>query len=330
MREAVFVQRNSGKWKSFENISGAGADDLARNFIELTDDLSYARTFYPGSETVKYLNGIAARYHLLIYKNKRESRGRFFSFWARELPLEMAASRRYLLYSFLIFVVAFCTGVFSTAHDDTFVRLILGDGYVNMTLENIEKGDPVAVYKSMGQAEMFLAITINNIRVSFIAFVAGILFSFGTAWVLFRNGVMLGAFQYFFYQKGLLLSSVLSIWIHGTLEISAIIIAGAAGLVMGNSLLFPGTFSRLESFRRGARRGLKIIIGLVPVFIAAGFLEGFVTRYTNMPEWLSIGIITCSAGFILYYFVIYPVKLRTSFANGKNQPERRTRLWTED
>ncbi|HYH55930.1 MAG TPA: stage II sporulation protein M, partial [Anseongella sp.] len=160
MREAVFVQQNSGKWKKFEEISGAGADELAANFIELTDDLSYARTFYPGSQTVSYLNGIAARYHLLIYRNKRESASRFRRFWTRELPLEMAASRRCLLYSFLIFFTAVSTGVFSAAHDDAFVRLILGDSYVNMTLENIEKGDPMAVYKSMGQAEMFLAITL--------------------------------------------------------------------------------------------------------------------------------------------------------------------------
>lgn len=330
MREAVFVRQNSEKWKAFEDTASAGADRLAANFIELTDDLSYARTFYPGSETVRYLNGIASRYHMLIYRNKREGRGRFLRFWTRELPLEMAASRKCLLYSFLIFLAAFLFGVFSTAEDETFVRLILGDSYVNMTLENIEKGDPMAVYKSMGQGEMFLYITFNNIKVSFLAFVAGVLFSFGTVWVLFQNGVMLGAFQYFFYQKGLLLTSVLSIWIHGTLEIAAIIIAGAAGMVMGNSLLFPGTWSRLESFRQGARRGLKIVVGLVPIFITAAFLEGFVTRHTGMPWWLSTGIITSSAAFILYYFVFYPIKLRTSFANGKNQPEGRTRLRPEN
>src|SRR3546814_364702 len=172
----------------------------------------------------------------------------------------------------------------------------------------------------MDTVEMFLYIAFNNIKVSFLAFVAGVLFSFGTVWVLFQNGVMLGAFQFFFYQKGLLLTSVLSIWIHGTLEISAIIIAGSAGLVMGNSLLFPGTWSRLESFRRGARRGLKIVIGLVPVFITAALLEGFVTSHTDMPLWLSVSIITCSGAFLLYYFVLYPLILRTSFANEENQP----------
>src|SRR3546814_5241909 len=139
MREAVFVRQNSEKWKAYEDPSGASADRLAANFIELTDDLSYARTFYPKSQTVTYLNGSASRYHLLIYRNKRENRGRFVRFWPQELPLEMAASGKCLLYSFLVFLVAFGFGLISTSDDETFVSLILGDHYVNMTLENIEK-----------------------------------------------------------------------------------------------------------------------------------------------------------------------------------------------
>lgn len=206
-------------------------------------------------------------------------------------------------------MIGMSIGVLSAAKDETFVRLILGDTYVNQTIANIEKGDPMAIYKSQGQADMFMGITINNIKVSFMAFVAGVLFSLGTAWILFSNGVMLGAFQFFFYQKGLLLTSVLSIWIHGTLEISAIILAGCAGLVMGNSILFPKTYSRLESFKQGARNGLKIVIGLVPVFIMAGFLESFITRYTQMPMALSLFIILASLSFVIYYFIIYPYRL---------------------
>jgi uncharacterized membrane protein SpoIIM required for sporulation len=120
---------------------------------------------------------------------------------------------------------------------------------------------------------------------------------------------MLGAFQYFFYTKGLLFESVLVIWIHGTLEISAIIIAGCAGLTLGNSFLFPGTYSRTASFVRGAKQGVKIAVGLVPIFIAAGFLESFVTRYTQMPMWLSLTIIVGSLTFIIWYFIIYPIRL---------------------
>ena len=177
-----------------------------------------------------------------------------------------------------------------------------------MTLENIKKGDPLGVYNSSGQATMFVQITLNNIFVAFRTFIFGLFASFGTMAMLFYNGVMLGAFQYFFYERGLLLDSILKIWIHGTLEISAIVIAGCAGLTVGNSLLFPGTYPRLESFKRGIKQGLKITIGLVPIFIAAGFLESFVTRLT-LPPVVSGSIILVSAAFIIWYFVLYPISL---------------------
>lgn len=313
MKEITFLNQNAAKWEQFESLitskGGSNPDLMADLFVQLTDDLSYSKTNYPKSKTTQYLNSIAAHVHQEIYKNKKEKSGRIVTFWKYELPFIFKNSHNQLLYAFLIFSIAMLIGIVSAAYDDTFVRLILGDSYVNMTLENIDKGDPMAVYKSMNQIDMFFGITINNIRVAFICFVLGILFSFGTGVMLLYNGIMLGAFQYFFYAKGLLLQSVLVIWIHGTLEISAIIIAGCAGLVMGNSILFPGTYSRGTSFINGAKQGVKIVIGLVPVFIVAGFLESFVTRYSQMPMWLSLLIISSSLLFIIGYFIIYPMYL---------------------
>jgi uncharacterized membrane protein SpoIIM required for sporulation len=308
MREAVFIRQNTEKWREFEQDSSTDPDVLSERFVQLTDDLAYARTFYPEAPVTKYLNGLTTRFHRQLYANRREAGNRFLTFWKYELPTLFFHSHRQLRNSFVIFVIACLLGAVSAAYDDTFVRLILGDSYVNMTLENIEKGDPMAVYKSRGQTEMFLGITLNNVLVSFYAFILGVLFSVGTVYILFSNGVMLGAFQYFFYQKGVFLTSVLTIWIHGTLEISAIVIAGCAGLVMGNSLLFPGTYPRLHSFREGAKQGMKITIGLIPIFVAAGFLESFVTRLP-LHGLASSGIILASAGFIGWYFIVYPRQL---------------------
>ena len=313
MQEVVFLKQNAEKWQQLETLLDrerrVDPDRLAALFIEITDDLSFSRTFFPASKTTAYLNGLAGRVHQAIYRNRKEDRSRFLRFWTHELPTLFYHSQRQLLYSFIFFAMAVLIGCLSTAQDDLYVRLILGDRYVNMTEANIAKGDPMAVYKSMHQVDMFLGITFNNIRVSFIAFALGLLLSAGTVYILFINGVMLGTFQYFFYQKGLLLSSMLTIWIHGTLEISAIIIAGSAGLVMGNSILFPGTYTRTQSLMRGARQGMKIVVGLVPIFITAGFLEAFVTRYTGMPALLSLAIIFASLGFIIWYFIIYPIRL---------------------
>lgn len=315
MREAAFVRQNEKKWEALEQAIASKntmlkPDELADYFIQLTDDLGYAKTHYPRSNTSVYLNNLTAKVHQAIYRNKKEDKGRLFRFWRIELPQIMYESRKQLLYSFLIFLTACLIGAVSAAHDESFVRLILGDAYVNMTLENIDRGDPMAVYKSMGRGDMFFAITVNNIKVSFMAFSMGILLSLGTGFVLLQNGIMLGAFQYFFYQQGFLWSSFLTIWIHGTIEIASIIIAGAAGLVIGNSILFPGTYPRMYSFVKGARRGLKIVIGLVPLFMMAGFLESFVTRLTDWHWLLRLGIILASAYFVLYYFVIYPQKLQ--------------------
>lgn len=313
MKEITFLKQNADKWQQFESLlsqkTGSDPDRLADLFIQLTDDLSFARTNYPKSKTTQYLNSLASKAHQEIYKNKKEKNKRILAFWKYELPQIFKRSHRQLLYAFIIFTVSVLIGVISAAYDDDFVRLILGDGYVNQTLENIDKGDPMAIYKSMSSSDMFLAITVNNIKVSFLCFVMGVLFSVGTGYLLFTNGIMLGAFQYFFYQKGVLIQSLLVIWIHGTLEISAIVIAGAAGLTMGNSILFPGTYSRLQSFMIGAKQGIRIVIGLVPIFITAGFLESFITRHTEMPVFLSLFIILMSLLFIIGYFIVYPIIL---------------------
>lgn len=326
MREVNFLKKNAEKWKEVEaflaSTTAINPDKLADLFIELTDDLSYSRTFYPESKTTQYLNSLTAKVHQSIYKSKKEPRERFFRFWKFEAPLLFYKHRMKIIISFSIFFLAMMIGVVSSAGDSGFVRLIMGDAYVNMTLENIDKGDPLAVYKQMNGIDMFLGITFNNIRVSFIAFMFGLLLSFGTAWVLLSNGIMLGAFQYFFHIHDLLFESILVIWIHGTLEISAIVIAGAAGLVLGNSILFPETYSRRQSFMIAAKEGLKIIVSLIPIFITAGFLESFVTRHTGMPVFLSLTIILASLAFVVWYFIIYPNKLFKSIKaeseSGKN------------
>ncbi|MEQ9440746.1 MAG: stage II sporulation protein M [Cyclobacteriaceae bacterium] len=313
MREAAFVKQRLEKWETFDALlsqkRSVNPDQLSAYFVELTDDLAYANTYYPHSNTTLYLNNLASKVHQKIYQNKREDRNRFVRFWKEELPLLFYQARKPLLYSFIIFGISVLIGIVSTAHDETFTRLILGDSYVNMTLDNIAQGDPMRVYKESKQTDMFFAITFNNIRVSFYAFAAGVLLSVGTGFILLQNGIMLGAFQYFFYQQGLLAESALTIWIHGTIEISSIIIAGGAGLVMGNSILFPGTYPRLISFQQGARKGAKMVMGLVPLFIIAGFLESFVTRLTGLPAAIKLFIIGSSIFLVLYYFVFYPRKV---------------------
>lgn len=313
MKEAQFIKINRSKWVEIEDALDGNEktppDILTDYFIRITDDLSFAKTYFNQSNTHTYLNEIASRLHRLIYQNKKESSRRFITFWKEEVPAAVFSARKELVYSLIIFSISIAIGAFSSAYDLEFARLIMGDGYINMTDANIEKGDPMAVYKDARQLNMFFGITINNIKVSFVVFAFGLFFSIGSGFMLFQNGVMLGAFQYYFFQKGLLLPSALTIWIHGTVEISSIIIAGGAGMVLGNSILFPGTYSRLDSLKHGAKKGLKIIMGLVPFFIFAGILESYVTRLTEMPDLIKVAIILLSLLIIILYFIIYPIQI---------------------
>ena len=106
MREALFVKQNSDKWKNYETLQTTNPDELAQRFIDITNDLAYAKTFYPKSQTTAYLNGIASLLHQAIYKNKKEEKGRFIRFWKYELPLLFHKYRRQLLYSLIFFLIS--------------------------------------------------------------------------------------------------------------------------------------------------------------------------------------------------------------------------------
>ena len=228
-------------------------------------------------------------------------------FFETEVPLLIYDYRRYLIYAFALFFTSVFFGVISARHDTDFVRLILSDGYVNETLENIKKGNPVAVYKSGSNWGSFIGITFNNLKVGMMCYIFGIFGGIGTFYVSLQNGIMLGSFQYFFLQQGVFWKSVRGIWIHGSMEIFAIVIETAAGYILGASILFPKTYSRLNSFKNGFKNSFKIFLSTIPFTIAAGFLEGFITRYSiDMPNWLSSFIILFTLAIISFYYLIYP------------------------
>lgn len=313
MKESAFIKQNKTRWEEFEKViknPAAPPDKLAELFIQITDDLSFSRTQYPDSRTTHYLNILASKVHGEIYKNKKEEKNRFIQFWRIEVPAALYDARKHLLYALIIFLIAALIGAVSAAYDETFVRLILGDAYVNMTLENIKSGNPTKVYASENELNMFFGITLNNIMVSIKVFIFGVMASLGTALFLFYNAIMVGSFMMFFYLQNQLSQALPVIMLHGTIELSSIVIAAGAGFVMGNSILFPGTYSRMASFKMGAMKGMKIVVGLIPFFIMAGFIESFITRYAFMPSIIKLTIISLSAVLVIYYFVIYPYQLR--------------------
>lgn len=312
MKETLFIRSNLNKWQRIEllleGLNAISPDILADSYAEVTSDLAFAQTNYPDSRITSYLNNLAVELHTKIYRNRREPLSRFVTFWTQEVPDVMWKERKLLLLSFSIFIVSVLIGIISTLGDSEFPRIILGDKYMDMTLKNIELGKPMDVYGRDTEVSMFIDITLNNVMVSFIEFASGILTSFFSGFSIFSNGIMVGSFLTFFFQHGLLIESFFTTMMHGVIELSSIIVAGAAGLAMGNGWLFPGTYPRMTSFVRGARRGLKIIVGTIPLFIIAGFIESFLTRHTEIDNFIRGGIILSSLAFVIFYFIYLPYK----------------------
>jgi uncharacterized membrane protein SpoIIM required for sporulation len=146
-------------------------------------------------------------------------------------------------------------------------------------------------------------------------------FGIPTLYDLAQTAVMVGAFDQFFAGHGLGIDFWLVVFVHGTLEITAIILAGGAGLILGKSYLFPGTIKRIDSFKQGAKDGVKIIFGLLPVFALAAFLEGFITRLYNNISYLTSGIFAISVLFVIWYFIFYPIRVGRKFASQLNEEE---------
>lgn len=313
MKENQFIEKNKSRWQRAEEILSdkeLHADELSALLIAITDDLAYARTFYPNRYIKEYLNNLTNAIFQKIYQKKTNRIQHILDFWTKDLPPIIWSMRRELLFSLCCFIIMFCIGIFSSIYNQTFIYEILGTDYVNQTLDNIRNGDPMAIYKDSKEIDMAFAISINNVKVSILSYVGGFFMGLGSLYILIQNGIMVGVFQYFFIQHGIGIHSASTIWLHGTLEISCIIIACGAGLSLGMSYLFPGRRTRLQNLLHKGRDSFLLMVGIIPLILAAAFIESFITRYSFAPLALKLMLIVTCLIFIIYFFIVLPFKKR--------------------
>ena len=127
MREALFIKRNAEKWNKYQHEPTTNPDEQAERFITLLDDLSYSRTFYPQSKATRWINSIASGIYQHIYQNKKEKYSRLISFWKTEVPLVIKKYHGTLLFTCVFFALSIAMGIISSAHEESFVKIILID-----------------------------------------------------------------------------------------------------------------------------------------------------------------------------------------------------------
>lgn len=316
MKETRFIDQNREKWEALESMlqsKSRDPDTLGDLFIQVSDDLSYARSHYPNRVVRLYLNQLSSKVYGNLLRNTSRHGKALLDFFRIQLPIALFKARREIVWSLLLFALAFGVGVLSSHYEPGFARSILGSSYLNVTDQNIAKGDPMAIYKDKDILPMFVMIAQNNIFIAIRTFLFGLLLSVGSMGVMLVNGVMVGVFQYYFIQKGLFWDSALSIWMHGTFEISAIILSGAAGLVLGRGLVFPGSYTRMQSLRISARQGIRIMVLAVFMLLVAAVIESAITRLTMVHDGVRGGLILSMATAVVLYTWWYPKRVARRF-----------------
>ena len=158
MREIAFIKQNKEKWLEYEHIIvnkvQKDPDILADIYLKLTNDLSFAQTYYPKSKVTNYINYLTSIMFQRVYKTKRNNFSEFLDFFKTDVPLLAYQYRKYLYAAFILYFIFLGIGILSAIYNDEFSRFILGHSYVEETLNNIKKGNPMAIYKSMPEEFM--------------------------------------------------------------------------------------------------------------------------------------------------------------------------------
>ena len=321
MREALFIKKNKDRWVKNQRQPSDDPDDMAKDFTQLVDDLAYAKTFYPSGKVTKFINAEASKIYLSIYKNRKEESNRLITYWKYDLPLIIRKHHGTILFTFILFLIFFAIGFFTSSQDEEMVRRMFGDSYVDKTIDNIRKGNPFGIYESGNPFLSWLHLMIHNIRVMMLGYTSGLFCGVPSMYILSQNAAMVGVFDQLFSSQGLGVSFWLVVFVHGTLEMTALIIGSAAGIILGKSFLFPGTIRRWDAFKNGAKDSIKIIVGLLPVLALAAFFEGFITRLYNDISFLTTIIFSLSVLFVIWYFIIYPIRLQKKLLLKLNEEE---------
>jgi uncharacterized membrane protein SpoIIM required for sporulation len=303
-----FLESRMAKWKRLEDLtarasrlrlrslSGEEVREFGQLYRRTAADLAVAREEVRDQRLVNYLNHLVARAHGAIYRSESSGFGVFLSFFRYEFPAVFRKTFPYTLTAFLVFMSAAAFAAGACLLDEGFADRIAPQlrqdiaGHHNWT-ESVNRANPLAS----------TSIQANNINVTFYAFAGGVLAGIGTLLVLAQNGLLLGmvmslCIRYRFWEIPIFISA------HGVIEMTAIFIAGGAGLLIGKALLMPGDLRRIDALVTNGRLAIKLILGCIPMLLIAGLIEGFISPAHIAPAF-KFSISALSALMMTIYFL---------------------------
>jgi uncharacterized membrane protein SpoIIM required for sporulation len=266
-------------------LSRSELQELGLLYRQIASDLSTVREDPASRQISAYLNQLLGRAHNLIYMGRKTNAAGIVQFFRSTYPRLFRENLAYPLTAFLIFLAAAIAGTALCFSDPGFERYFLGGRMIDTIEQHRMWTQSVVSIKPLASS----FILTNNISVAMATFAMGIVAGLGTIYMLFFNGLLIGVIGTACWQAGM--SSQLWSFVapHGVLELPAIFIAGGAGLLLARGLLFPGTLPRRDSVVEAGGRAVRLVLGVIPMLVVAGFIEGYLSP-SNFPVALKFAL----------------------------------------
>jgi uncharacterized membrane protein SpoIIM required for sporulation len=273
--------------RSIRSLSDADLLELPGLYRTTLSSLSVARDTSLDRALVSYLERLCTRAYFQIYGVQTPAWRQFTGFFAHSWPDAVRAIWRETLFCIaLTFGAALLAYLLIRSDPSWFYSMIpegLADGrdpsataeYLRSTLYSSSKDKD----GWLGAFATFLFT--HNSQIAIFSFALGFAFAVPTVLLILYNGLMLGAFYAVFASKGLGPNVIAWLMIHGTTEIFAICISGAAGIRIGMAIAFPGRVSRMDAAVQAGRIAATAMAGTVIMLAAAGLLEGVGRQTVN-------------------------------------------------
>ncbi|HYV45670.1 MAG TPA: stage II sporulation protein M [Myxococcaceae bacterium] len=316
MEIAEFVDARRARWQELETLlqkaevqglqrlSLEEAHALSRTYRSTSADLLWVRARGAQVEVADYLNDLVGRAYALTYPGRRVRGAAVWRFFASDFPGLIRVEWKAMLASFLLFFAGTGFGWLGMVFDPEGARYLVPEQHKKLDpTKRAEEKAKEDVASAQEQAAFTSFLFTHNITVAFVAFALGVTLGIGTAVMLFINGIMLGSLAQVYAAKGL--AGWFWAWIlpHGIPEITAICIAGGAGLLLARGLAAPKGLSRGTALRKEAVPAVKLLLGTTALFVLAGCIEGTISQIhpPRLPVWFKIGFaLVVGAGVYAY------------------------------
>ncbi|MEH7109653.1 stage II sporulation protein M [Bacillus sp. JJ1764] len=305
-----FIKKYREDWRQLEQLVGAlskrrtaitgdSITQFHRLYQKTAQNLSYSQTYFPHDDVTQYLNGLVSKSHNLLYKDQVSSFKQIRQFFSTKFVGLLWEQWKFVLVAFALFFIGALASFLSVLNDPLHIYSIVPPEIAKgVDPEHLGQGNA-----NIDSSYMSASIMTNNIQVAILAFAGGITFGFLTVYLLITNGILIGALAALFWHHGKSYDFWAYIVPHGMIELTAIFIAGGAGLLMGYKLLVPGPFSRGYQLKFYALRSVQLLLGTIPLFVIAGIIEGFITPAKISLEAKYVVALLTVIGLILYIFI---------------------------